>query len=77
MNSGDTGSVGETVAVPSGNAGVKLDDGGIGVDGTCVEVDASAVKLSETLGNGDGSCLMGVCGKMPSPLCALASSTGR
>ena len=71
---GDTGSDGETVAVPSGITGVKLDDGGIGVDGICVGMDSSTGKLPETLCDCIDPDMMGVCGKMPSPtgeLCAI------
>ena len=74
LNSGDTGSDGETVAVPSGITGVKLDDGGIGVDGICVGMDSSTGKLPETLCDCINPDMMGVCGKMPSPtgeLCAI------
>ena len=66
MNAGDTGSAGETAAVPSGNAGVKLAGGGVGVDGISVGSDSSECKTVEVLCNGEAASAIGVWGKMPS-----------
>ena len=60
LNSGDTVSAGETVAVPSGNAGVKLDGVGIGVDVKGIGLDSSTGKLAETLCECEDPDMIGV-----------------